>query len=208
MFRKMISGISLLVAALSFAGLSATSYGACGTHTSNHWDCIELDGVDVTSVGASNVSFTGSGTFSHWYTGTLWCDDIRFQVDFAVNGSNELDIVVTNASSANSTNPDCTSMVFSNYNWDTYDSGSASVSLDPSLADTATTPTAESLGDFHTPHMSYNGTLICNDILDFRFGNGDPTSDPSYIDIDTSLSCWAGSGNFDATLYYDDFEVY
>lgn len=192
MFKKMVPGVFLISMAF---GITAFSSPALACPDTQDWDCFHTSAGSSTSV--SNQQFSGSGTLSHWYTGTIACDDVVAIWDGFI-WSGDLYIAVTGFDTSNSSNTDCADLSFSNFNWNEMLSA-------PSWPTSETDIVAVML-TLSTPTISYLGTQVCQDDVHLTYANDGAGG--SSVDIDTSISGWAGSCSLDATMYNSTVSVH
>lgn len=183
MFTKAFSGLFLAIMTLGFAVWSSPAAACPDTWG---WDCFHTGSGSSTVV--SGVEYAGSGTISHWYTGTIACDVVTATIDGSITSSS-LDVAFTDFDGSNSSSSLCANVTFHNFNW----TGSSSGGAPSSETDTTAVDIT-----IRTPVIKYNGTTVCEDEVDITLANDG--SGGSTIDIDDTISGWAGSCTLDATL--------
>lgn len=198
---KSISNIALAATALGTVAFSAPA-NAC-TNTSGQWDCVEVAGYDTT--GVMGVVYTGSFTMSHWYTGTIDCDDARATLDMTIDANDDLQVPVAELDASWSSNAWCANASYSS-DWVGYDDSSDSdAGIDSTRAPTAVTDPVT--GEFRTFVLTYSGTQICNDALPFTFQN-DGFGGSSF-DFNASISGMLGGNcTIDGTLTHSAIQAY
>lgn len=196
MRQKFLSHLAFIAAVFATTTFSAPA-AAC-SDTANQWDCIH-DGSGTYPTSITGVEYRGSGTLSHWYTGTLWCNGLRASLDLAIsNGTLSVDVTDFDAS-ASTSSAKCPHITFSNFNWSGSDAGSGSPT-----SSTDTTPVKISVG---TVVVSYQGTVVCSDSsVDETIQNDGAGG--SLFDFDTFTSGWGGDCSIDGTLTNSTISVH
>lgn len=153
MLTKILRSISAAMLILATFDSPAALAG-CATDTDSQWECLEIDGIDVTTAStmAGPHTFSGDISLYHSLTGTLdctWTWTAGFDVD---PGADRLYIDMTGAEIA----MDCPGFSFGSADWQVYEA------LDgmPGVR-------GGGHGDVHDKHGSSHNTLF--DLANFEF---------------------------------------